>query len=215
MRNDRRVRLSSRMDVALVSCRDLPEPDPDAAPLADALSRAGIEAEVLGWDDETFLRHLQERFGFRLGRLSRVGGRSAYPLRLLRVKEMVRPRVALIGNAAHTLHPVAGQGFNLGLRDVAALADVLTEARRRRLDPGSMLVLERYAAQRTGDQQRVALITDALARLFANPLPPLRLARNLGLLALDLAPPAKQGVTRQFMLLRGRLPRLSRGLPLA
>ena len=102
----------------------------------------------------------------------------------------------------------------MGLRDVAVLAEVLADAHRRRFDPGSMLVLERYAAQRSSDQQRVAMITDVLARLFANPLPPLRLARNLGLLALDLSPLAKQGVARQFMGLWGRLPRLSRGLRL-
>ena len=170
--------------------------------------------QVLNWDDEIFLQQLQERFGFRLGRLSRVGRRVAYPLRLLRVKETVRPRLALIGNAAHTLHPVAGQGFNLGLRDVAVLADTLAESRRRGLDPGAMIVLDRYAADRVEDQRRMALTTDFLARLFANPLLPLRLGRDLGLLALDLVPAAKRAVTREFMGMSGRLSRLSRGLPL-
>lgn len=155
--------------------------------------------EILALDDAAFLHRLQERFGFRLGRLVRVGRRAAYPLRLLRVKEMVRPRLVLIGNAAHTLHPVSGQGFNLGLRDVAELARVLVQARGEGLDPGAAAVLERYAARRTTDQRRVALATDFLARLFINPLPPVRLARNLGLLAMDLIPPVKRGLTRRFM----------------
>jgi len=155
--------------------------------------------EVMALDDDAFLGRLQERFGFRLGRLERVGRRAAYPLRLLRAKETVRPRLALIGNAAHTLHPVSGQGLNLGLRDVAELTRVLTRAVQDGVDPGGDLVLERYADSRVGDQRQVALVTDFLARLFINPLPPVRLARNLGLLALDLAPPLKQGVTRRFM----------------
>lgn len=170
--------------------------------------------QVMAWDDEEFLRRLQARFGYRLGRLQRVGARAAYPLHLLRAKEMSRDRLLLIGNAAHTLHPVAGQGFNLGLRDVAVLAEVLSEARRQGEDPGSPEVLDRYVADRASDQRNLALITDFLARLFTNPLAPVRLLRNLGLLGLDLAPPLKQAVTHQFMGLRGRQPRLTRGLPL-
>lgn len=170
--------------------------------------------DVMGWDDATFLARLQECFGTRLGRLEKVGERAAYPLCLLRVKEMVRERVAVIGNAAHTLHPVTGQGLNLGLRDVAGLADELAKAATMGTDPGADVVLKRYADARSGDQGRVALITDVLARMFASPLPPVRLARNLGLVALDLAPTVKHGVSRQFMGVRGSLPRLSRGLPL-
>jgi len=176
--------------------------------------RDAVLPETLALDDDAFLGRLQDRFGFRLGRLQRVGRRSAYPLQLLRAQELVRPRLALIGNAAHTLHPIAGQGFNLGLRDVALLAEVLVEARARSEDPGSLPVLERYAAGRLPDQARAALITDALARLFVNPLPPVQCARNLGLLALDLMPPLRRTLTRQFMGLRGRLPRLARGLSL-
>lgn len=168
--------------------------------------------EIMGLDDMQFLARLQERFGYRLGRLQRTGRRSAYPLRFKRVKQMAKSRIVLIGNAAHTLHPVSGQGFNLGLRDVAQLADTLAEAAAVGEDPGAMAVLERYARNREPDQGRVALITDTLARLFVNPLPPVRMARSLGLVALDLLPPVKREVTRQFMGLRGRLPRLSRGL---
>jgi 2-octaprenyl-6-methoxyphenol hydroxylase len=172
-------------------------------------------AEVLGLDDQAFLARLQERFGSRLGRFLAVGRRGGYPLRMLQVLAPIRPRLALIGNAAHTLHPIAGQGFNLGLRDVAALAEVLHEAQTLGDDPGSLNLLERYAAWRQADQERVARLTDGLARLFTQTLPPLGWLRNLGLLALDLTPAAKQLLTRQFMGLGGRLPRLARGLPLA
>ncbi len=171
-------------------------------------------ADIMALNDEVFLARLQECFGFRLGRFRKTGERAAYPLRLLRVKEMVRPRVAIIGNAAHTLHPVSGQGFNLGLRDVALLADILARSASERVDPGAGAVLQAYATGRGPDQRRVALITDILARLFANPLQSVRAARGCGLVALDLLPGLKHEVARQFMGLRGHLPRLSRGLPL-
>ncbi len=172
-----------------------------------------VEA-VMALDDAGFLAGLQARFGQRLGRLERVGRRSAYPLRLVRAKDALGPRLALIGNAAHTLHPIAGQGFNLGLRDVAALAEVLVEARRAGEDPGAPEVLARYARWRRADQRRVVAFTDGLNRLFASPLPPLACARDLGMLALDLLPPAKRGFGRLAMGRAGRLPRLARGLPL-
>ncbi len=158
--------------------------------------------EILALDDAAFLQRLQERFGFRLGRLARIGRRTAHPLHLMRVKELVRPRVVLIGNAAHTLHPVSGQGFNLGLRDVAQLAQLLVQAKGECLDPGAAVVLDRYAGRRSGDQRQMALVTDFLARLFINPLPPVRLVRNLGLLAMDLMPLVKRGLARRFMGLR-------------
>ncbi|MGD8910225.1 MAG: 2-octaprenyl-6-methoxyphenyl hydroxylase, partial [Chromatiales bacterium] len=164
--------------------------------------------------EEEFLDALQERFGYRLGRMEKVGQRFPYPLRLRQATEQVRPRVALIGNAAHTIHPVAGQGFNLGLRDVAVLADLLFDASRGHLDVGDMALLKRYADWRSRDQRRVARITDTLARLFANPLAPLRMARNLGLLGLDGLPGLKHGVARQFMGINDRLPRLGRGVSL-
>jgi 2-octaprenyl-6-methoxyphenol hydroxylase len=170
---------------------------------------------LMAMDELEFLRGLQDRFGYRLGRFLKVGKRSAYPLRLMQVMDQVRSRVALIGNAAHTLHPVTGQGFNLGIRDVAALADVLSDVRRDGADPGAIEVLKRYADWRKTDQNRVALITDSLARLFANPLSPLRMARNLGLVGLDLMPPLKHLTARQFMGMNGRLPRLARGIPIA
>lgn len=170
--------------------------------------------ELMGLDDAAFLTRLQERFGYRLGRLQRVGKRVAYPLQLRQAREQVRPHVALIGNASHVIHPVTGQGFNLGIRDVAALADILADVAACRGDPGSLENLQRYAEWRRQDQQRVVLITDTLARLFANPLAPLQVVRNLTLLGLDIAPGLKHLVARQFMGLNGRLPRLARGVPL-
>jgi 2-octaprenyl-6-methoxyphenol hydroxylase len=168
--------------------------------------------EIMALDDAAFLKAFQARFGYRLGRFVKAGRRSSYPLALLRARESVRQRIAIIGNAAHTLHPIAGQGFNLGIRDVAALVDVVLEARRAGVDIGGADVLQRYAAWREAEQRNVALATDGLARLFSNPLGIVRLGRNLGLLAVDLLPGARHGLARGAMGLLGRLPRLGRGL---
>lgn len=172
-----------------------------------------VEA-LMALDDARFLAALQERFGTRLGRFLRVGKRSAYPLALTKVSEHVRPRLVLIGNAAHTVHPVAGQGFNLGLRDVAVLAQVLSEAQREGRDLGEHAVLADYAAWRKRDNLAVSMFTDGLVRIFSNNLTPVSLVRNLGLVAVDLFPPAKRALLRLSMGLAGRLPRLARGLPL-
>jgi 2-octaprenyl-6-methoxyphenol hydroxylase len=170
--------------------------------------------DVLALDDAAFTARFQARFGQRLGCFTRVGARQAYPLAMVRATESVRPRVAVIGNAAHTLHPIAGQGFNLGLRDVAALADVLTGAVQSGADIGALEVLSEYQQWRGRDQQLVSLATDGLARLFSNPLAPLRIGRNLGMLAMDLLPGARHRLARAAMGLTGKLPRLARGLPL-
>jgi 2-octaprenyl-6-methoxyphenol hydroxylase len=169
---------------------------------------------VLALEDADFLAYLQERFGERLGRFRRVGRRQVYPLFMVKARESIRHRLAVIGNAAHTLHPIAGQGFNLGIRDVAVLAEVIADAWQKRRDVGEQAVLQRYADWRRWDQRRAIAFTDGLARLFANPLPPLRLVRNLGLLAFDLFPPAKRLLALQTMGLAGYQPRLARGLPL-
>ncbi len=169
---------------------------------------------LLQLDDAAFLERLQQRFGYRLGRFLRTAPRHAYPLKLMRVKQTVAPRVALIGNAAHTVHPVAGQGFNLGIRDVASLAEFIIQAQRQGRDIGELALLQDYQASRRADYRRVFAFTDGLARLFSNPLPPLKLARARGLLLTDLLPPVKHALARQAMGLHGRLPRLARGLPL-
>lgn len=170
--------------------------------------------DVMALDDKEFLARLQERFGQRLGRFERVGKRHVYPLVLVRALESVRPRLALIGNAAHTLHPIAGQGFNLGLRDVAALAEVLLEAHHQSRDIGELQILQRYADWRSADHRRVIAFTDGLNRLFSNPLMPVVCARDAGMLAMDLLPPFKRLFGQLTMGRAGRLPRLARGVPL-
>lgn len=170
-------------------------------------------AEVLALDDAGFLAAIQVCFGERLGRFLRAGVRTAQPLSLTLALEPVRPRVALLGNAAHTVHPVAGQGFNLGLRDVAVLAELVVDATARGDDPGDAPLLDAYARRRRRDQRRVALFTDALVRVFAVPLAPVAAMRTAGLVALDLCPPAKHRLARRAMGIAGRLSRLDRGLP--
>ncbi len=168
--------------------------------------------EVMAWRDETFLTRLQQRFGMRLGPLQKVGRRSAYPLALVRADEHIRPRLALIGNAAHVLHPIAGQGFNLGMRDVAALAQVIVESKDN--DIGALSVLNQYGQWRKRDQDCIAGLTDGLVRIFSNQITPLVIARNSGLLAMDIIPPVKRVLMRQTMGLAGKLPKLARGISL-
>ena len=168
----------------------------------DAANRA------LALDDERFLALLQDTFGFRLGRFVRVGRRVGYPLSLTRARQRVGTRVAIIGNAAQGLHPIAGQGFNLGLRDVATLAEVIAD------DPahiGERGPLERYDQWRRSDRRSVIAFTDGLVRLFGNPLLPVKLLRDVGLLLFDLTPPAKDALAALSMGVAGHLPRLARG----
>jgi len=176
---------------------------------------AAAHAEgILGLSDNDFLHRVQEQFGMRLGVLQRVGRRAVYPLSLIRAQGPIRDRIALIGNAAHTLHPVAGQGFNLGLRDVAVLAEVLVEAQSAGRDIGCREVLRTYEEWRIRDQRRVIAMTDGLVRLFSNEFPPLVVARTIGLAMLDALPPLKRVLMRQTMGVSGRQPRLGRGLSL-
>ena len=169
---------------------------------------------VLTMSDKTFLAFLQQRFGNRLGRFLGIGPRQSFPLSMIKTRAYTHTRVAIIGNAAHTLHPIAGQGFNLGMRDVAALAEVVVEAHLAGADIGNETVLQAYADWRHGDQRRTVLFTDGLARLFSNPLVPVRLVRNIGLVAFDLSPPFKRILAQQTMGIGARSPRLVRGLPL-
>ena len=168
---------------------------------------------ALGLDDRAFLAELQAAFGLRLGRFTRVGKRQGYPLALTESERLTAPRAVILGNAAQTLHPVAGQGFNLALRDVAMLAELLAEAGDG--DPGAAPLLERYAAWRTPDRRAVIRFTDALVRGFGLPFAPVRHARGQGLVLFDLLRPVKHEFARRTMGLAGRQPRLVRGLPLA
>jgi 2-octaprenyl-6-methoxyphenol hydroxylase len=158
-----------------------------------------------------FAAELERRFGTGLGRLRQVGGRWSYPLGLMFAERCVDARLALVGDAAHVIHPIAGQGLNLGLRDVAALAETLVDARRLGLDLGSAAVLARYQGWRRVDGALLAAATDGLNRLFSNDIGPLRLIRGLGLAAVDRAPPVKRFFMRHAMGLVGDLPRLVRG----
>jgi 2-octaprenyl-6-methoxyphenol hydroxylase len=178
------------------------------------LDHAGAQA-ALEWTDEQFLAEAQRRFGFRLGRFLKVGRRSAYPLALTRSVRTSSARCAIIGNAAQGLHPVAGMGFNLGLRDVACLAEVIADQRRSGAsDPGDAQVLQAYDAWRSADRRAVIAFTDGLIRVFSNPLGTVRRLRNAALLAFDLLPPAKAALSSLSTGASGRIPKLSRGVAL-
>ena len=174
-------------------------------------------ARALALPDAEFISELQQAFGSRLGRFTRVGRRQSYSLALTRSGRQSAPRALVIGNAAQGLHPVAGQGFNLGLRDVATLAEVQADAIAEQgsaMDPGAEVLLERYTRWRQPDRQAVIRFTDSLVRGFGQPLAPLRAVRATGLLLFDLVGPVKREFARRTMGLAGRLPRLVRGLPL-
>ena len=164
--------------------------------------------------DDEFTARLQRDLGWRLGKLQNPGPRFVYPLGLSRSLDMVRGRVALLGDAAHRVHPVAGQGFNLALRDVAFLSECVFDAPRDPCDPGAAAVLNAWCRRRTADVRRVVRFTDALARLFVMPGKPAACARGAGLAALDLLPPLRRGLVRRGLGLVPPWPRLA-GEPLA
>lgn len=162
-------------------------------------------------DDAAFLGEVQARFGDWLGRLELAGPRFAYPLSLSHAETYIANRLALVGDAAHAIHPIAGQGLNMGLRDVAALAEVLVDAHRLGLDPGSVQVLGRYERWRRFDNVLLAAVTDGLTRLFSNDAAPVRALRDLGLVAVGRLPPLKRMLMRHAMGVLGETPRLIRG----
>ena len=155
--------------------------------------------EYASFDQSQLVSRLQERFGDRLGEIFKIGKLSSYPLSLVTAKEQIRPGLALLGNAAHTLHPVAGQGFNLALRDANALVASLILAREKGKSFGDMKVLQHYLDGQMKDQQQAILATDTLVRLFSNSSISKSLLRKCGLLSLELAPGFKQGFARQAM----------------
>jgi 2-octaprenyl-6-methoxyphenol hydroxylase len=183
--------------------------------LVMTLNNAAV-ATAMAWSDVEFLAELQRRFGFRLGRFIKIGRRAAYPLSLSRAQRTSAPRCAIIGNAAQGLHPVAGMGFNLGLRDVACLAELIAErVQRTPFDPGERGLLDEYDAWRAADRAGVIAFTDGLVRTFSSPLRSLRALRNLGLLAFDLMPPAKAALSRLSTGATGRVAKLARGVTLS
>jgi 2-octaprenyl-6-methoxyphenol hydroxylase len=167
--------------------------------------------QLLALDERAFLAQLQAQFGWRAGGFVRAARTGAYPLRLTRAATTVGTRTVLIGNAAQALHPVAGQGFNLGLRDAALLAELIAAEPG---DPGAAALLERFAAWRGRDRSGVRLFTDALVKLFGDQRPGMGLLRDLGLLLFDLSPPAKRALARVSLGFAGPAPRLARDLPL-
>jgi len=158
-----------------------------------------------------FHTELERRFGLALGEIEVVGERRAYPLGLWLARSLIAERIALVGDAAHVIHPIAGQGLNMGLKDAAALAEVVADAARLGLDPGSATVLERYQQWRRFDTMAMGFTTDVLNRLFSNRSDVLRLARDVGLGLVDRWPALKQLFIREAAGLLGEVPRLLRG----
>jgi len=161
-----------------------------------------------------FLSQLNKRFGYRLGRFVSIAKRGVYPLTRLEAEEQVKPGCVLIGNAAHTLHPVAGQGFNLALRGVAALAQVIVEAFANGEDISDYAVLKRYDDWRMKDQKQIGGFTHNVVRLFSNKAMPLGVVRGLGLVATDLISLVKHSLSKRTMGISGHLPKLICGIPL-
>ena len=166
---------------------------------------------ILALDDAAFAAEMRARFGDYLGDCTPVGPRWSYPLTLQLARDYVRPRLALIGDAAHGIHPIAGQGLNLGLRDVAAAAEVVVDAARLGLDIGALDVLERYQRWRRFDNVALSLLMDGLNRLFSNDIGPVRLARDLGLGVVSRIGPARRFFMRHAGGVVGDLPRLLKG----
>ena len=173
--------------------------------------RAALAPTLLKLDDTAFHAELASRFGDFLGDISVEGPRWSYPLSFLHAETYVASRLVLVGEAAHVIHPIAGQGLNMGIRDIAALAECLIDGRRLGLDLGHATVLARYERWRRFDNVLLAAVTDGLNRLFSNSVPPLKLARDVGLAAIGEVPPLKHFFMRHAMGMVGDLPRLVKG----
>ncbi|NDJ56458.1 2-octaprenyl-6-methoxyphenyl hydroxylase [Enterobacteriaceae bacterium 4M9] len=155
--------------------------------------------DVMSWSDARFCDELQRAFGWRLGRITHAGARSAYPLALTRASRCVTHRLALVGNAAQTLHPIAGQGFNLGMRDVMTLAETLAHSWRQSQDIGTWPVLAAWHARRRPDRAATIGVTDGLVQVFANRWAPLVAGRNVGLMAMEYLTPARDALARRTL----------------
>lgn len=154
---------------------------------------------VHAFDDAAYLDFLQQRFGWRAGRFSRVGRRSAYRMRKVAAQSLIAPRAVLVGNAAQTLHPIGAQGFNLGLRDALTLAELIMRAHAEGSDIASPQLLSAYATRRAPDRDATLAMSDGLVRLFSNTFAPLRLLRSAGFVALDRVPGLADGLVANAM----------------
>ncbi|TBW36294.1 ubiquinone biosynthesis hydroxylase [Siculibacillus lacustris] len=173
--------------------------------------RSDAADRLVAGDSFTFGLELERRFGRHLGPIAALTRPRAFPLGLTLARDFVRPRFALVGDAAHGIHPIAGQGLNIGFRDVAALAEVVVEARRLGLDPGGLDVLARYERWRRFDAVEMGIVTDVLNRLFSNDLGPIRVARDIGLGLVDRLGGLKRRFIREAAGIGGATPRLLRG----
>ncbi len=173
-----------------------------------------LARRLLALPDNEFAAELEARFGDFLGKIAPIGARWSYPVGLMLAERYADQRLALVGEAAHVIHPIAGQGLNLGIRDVAALAELVVDARRLGLDIGSGDVLNRYQRWRRLDALLLAAVTDGLNRLFSNSSPPLRVLRDIGLATVNRLPALKRFLMRDAMGITGELPRLVQGRPL-
>jgi len=165
---------------------------------------------LVSGDEDLFILELESRTGFHLGELSLAGRRQAHPLGLMLVREFVRPRLALVGDAAHGIHPIAGQGLNMGFRDIAALTEVVVETRRLGLDIGGLTALRRYEQWRRFDTWQMGAVTDSLNRLFSNDNRLVRGIRDLGLGLVDRMPSLKKAFIREAAGVTGEIPKLMR-----
>ena len=173
--------------------------------------KADIAKRILELDPARFQAEFARRFGDYLGHVESTGSRWSFPLGLVHAERYVDERMVLVGDAAHGIHPIAGQGYNLGVRDIAALVETLVDAKRLGLDIGSADTLERYARWRRADNLTMVAATDLLNRLFSNDIKPLRLARDIGLAAVNRVPPLRRFFVRHAMGMVGDLPKLIRG----
>src|SRR5438874_12400407 len=173
--------------------------------------QADLAPHLLALPDTDFAAELRARFGDFLGEIEPVGPRWSYPLALMQAERYVARRLALVGEAAHVIHPIAGQGLNIAIRDVAALAELIIDQRRLGLDIGDDPLLERYQRWRRADALLLAAVTDGLNRLFSNAIPPVKLIRDVGLAVVNELPPLKRLLMQHAMGTLGDRPRLARG----